>query len=224
MPPDPLELLPLLEPDTRAAFRALGRPDTWRGGQDIIVEGMPSDFLVLIESGLVEVLKLDADGTQAFRTFRGRGTIVGEYGILDGGTRSATVRAVGTVRGLRFGRLTLREFAGRHPELSRHLHRMSLHKTRAGLERDVRYGSGPQRRRVARVLLDHSEWYGRDVEGYRVIDVPLTYRRIADLVHGGPRRVGHLLTDWEAAGVLVTAQHGIRRLRVLDRERLAADG
>jgi len=56
-------------------------------------EGDPGDSLYLILSGVVEVVRLDADGTEICFATLSTGQFIGELAILDGGPRSASVHA-----------------------------------------------------------------------------------------------------------------------------------
>jgi signal transduction histidine kinase len=56
-------------------------------------EGDPGDSLYLILSGLVEVVRLDAAGTEICFATLSTGQFIGELAIIDGGPRSASVRA-----------------------------------------------------------------------------------------------------------------------------------
>jgi signal transduction histidine kinase len=59
----------------------------------LLREGDPGDSLYLILSGVVEVVRLDADGTEICLATLSTGQSIGELAIIDGGPRSASVRA-----------------------------------------------------------------------------------------------------------------------------------
>jgi signal transduction histidine kinase len=56
-------------------------------------EGDPGDSLYLILSGVVEVVRLAEDGTEICLATLNTGKVIGELAIIDGGPRSASVRA-----------------------------------------------------------------------------------------------------------------------------------
>ena len=58
-------------------------------GETLFHEGEPAHNLFVIKSGEVQILK----GNHVFETV-GRGGILGEMALVDGGTRSASVRAI----------------------------------------------------------------------------------------------------------------------------------
>ncbi len=78
-------------------------------GTDLVVEGEPGDALFIIIEGTASVHR--SDTTEVIEV--GPGSYFGELAILDGGTRSATVRADSNVKvavlGIRMFRTLLRE-------------------------------------------------------------------------------------------------------------------
>ena len=78
-------------------------------GTDLVVEGEPGDALFIIIEGTASVHR--SDTTEVIEV--GPGSYFGELAILDGGTRSATVRADSKVKvavlGIRMFRTLLRE-------------------------------------------------------------------------------------------------------------------
>ncbi len=80
---------------------AIGHWATYNAGETIIREGAPSDELYIIQKGLVEVvvprgtvpdIPGPPEATPVVRL--GEGQIFGEMGLVDRGSRSATVRAL----------------------------------------------------------------------------------------------------------------------------------
>lgn len=65
-----------------------------RGGAAILTEGDEGDFLVLLISGLVEIVKRDAVGRNKSVGSAGAGKILGEMSMIDGQPRAASCLAV----------------------------------------------------------------------------------------------------------------------------------
>jgi CRP-like cAMP-binding protein len=63
-------------------------------GSVVFRQGDPSDTAYTIESGKVEVYRESPSGEYEHVAFLGAGQIFGEYGVLDGAPRGASVRAV----------------------------------------------------------------------------------------------------------------------------------
>lgn len=97
--PDLTEILRMIELFhglTDAQVAALGAISTRHvfDTESIILEqGAPGDSLYIIGEGQVEVSTRDAGGGTRTRLYLGPGQIVGEFALLDGGERSATIRA-----------------------------------------------------------------------------------------------------------------------------------
>jgi CRP-like cAMP-binding protein len=182
--------------------------------------------MVLLERGVAEVVVSEPEGARAFVAFRGAGSMIGEYALLDDVPRCATVITTCRVQGRAYPKRPVREFLGRHPDAMAALTAGVLRKTRAAVDRRIRYGTGEPGERIARVLLDHADEFGRETDGVRAIDVPLSHGRIADLIQGSSSSVAQHLRRWGRTGVLTTGYRGTRRLCVLDRgallERAAA--
>lgn len=217
--PDP-GAVATMEPDTRQALLRSGRRRSFAAGVTLMRQGEPGGSLVLVESGVVEILVSDADGRAAFLTFRTAGALVGEFAVLGDRPRCATVVAVTAGVARVFEATRARGFLRRHPDAFEVITRSIVDKNREGVERRMRYGVGEPDERIARVLADHAARYGRPDRDGTVIDVALNYRRIADLVHGSVSSVEKHLRAWSRAGVLETAYRGTRRLRILDGEGL----
>jgi CRP-like cAMP-binding protein len=78
----------------REALRAAGRSASFRRGECLIAVGTPSEEVLLLESGLVKVVLLGADGTETVANVLGAGTLLGESGVLNDEPRSARVLAL----------------------------------------------------------------------------------------------------------------------------------
>lgn len=187
-----------------------------------MIEGAESDHMVLVERGITAVEAAGPDGPPTFVAFRGPGSVLGEFGVLDGGVRSATVTALTRVDLRVYPAREVRAFLAARPSAAAAVTAAAVHKNREAIRRRTRYGTGEPGERIARVLLDHAQDFGRPVGGAIVIDVPLSQPRIADLVGGSPRTVGQYLTEWSERGLLTTGYRGLRRLRILSRPGLAA--
>ncbi len=88
-----IELFHGLTREQIAAVGALCEPLVFERQQVIIEQGAPGDSMYIIAEGQVEVSARDTQGRTRTRLYLGRGQIVGEYALLDGGTRSATISA-----------------------------------------------------------------------------------------------------------------------------------
>ncbi|MHA6793111.1 Crp/Fnr family transcriptional regulator [Pseudonocardia bannensis] len=222
MPTTTPAVLAGLGPVAWAELCELGHVVSYPAGETILLQGSPSEAMLLLEDGLTAVSVSDALGQDVFLAFRGAGDLVGEFGCLDGRPRSATVRAVAPTRCRVFHRSPLDRFLARRPEAYRAVTNAVIDKMRRATDRRIRYAQGRLGDRVGWVLLDHAAEFGRagDV-GVIVIDVPLSQVRIADLVRARPRIVGQQLAALVRAGAIDTGYRSSpRRLKILDQDLL----
>ena len=82
-----------------ATISELARPVSYEDGEVLVAEGDPGDAFIVITSGSAIV-------EQAGRTIRelGPGDFLGEISLIDGGPRTATVRATAHIDGLSIDR------------------------------------------------------------------------------------------------------------------------
>jgi CRP-like cAMP-binding protein len=72
---------------------ALCQSQVWPRGDVIFKQGDPADTLFVIASGQVEIAVYNAQGDLTPEVYLGAGQIIGEMGLVDAGTRSASAIA-----------------------------------------------------------------------------------------------------------------------------------
>jgi CRP/FNR family cyclic AMP-dependent transcriptional regulator len=92
----------------------------FEAGEALFRQGDPSDVALQILSGSVDVLREVGDDAIVLGTVRA-GEFVGEMGVLEGRTRSATVRAAGPVEAELIERQAVLDRVSDEPELARKL-------------------------------------------------------------------------------------------------------
>lgn len=96
---------------------------TYSDGQIIVTQGEPGDCMFAIQSGRVEVVKVDAEGEVRVATLE-EGDIFGEMAIFEREVRSATVRASGEARVLTVDKKTFLRRIQEDPSIAFNLVRM----------------------------------------------------------------------------------------------------
>jgi hypothetical protein len=81
-----------LGPEEMEQVAATGREQIYQRGDEIMTQGAPGEAMYIVHEGLVEV-RVQEPGEAEPRTVidLGPGQVVGEFALLDGGPRSATV-------------------------------------------------------------------------------------------------------------------------------------
>ncbi|HEX9461423.1 MAG TPA: SulP family inorganic anion transporter [Alphaproteobacteria bacterium] len=107
LPLDQIEFLHGLDAREIAEVRKHLMPMSFPGGGDLCRQGEEADYLWILSSGSVSIW-VDGQNGQGAKRIAGlaRGTIVGEMALLEGGRRSATVRADEDVTGYMIDRET----------------------------------------------------------------------------------------------------------------------
>jgi len=114
-----LQSIPLfarLDPATLAGLAALLERRAFRANDPVIWIGEAGDELFLIRSGEVVVSYPDDTGREQVLSTLGPGAFFGDVALLDGGARTASVRAVTDAEMLVLGREAFLTFLRRNPE------------------------------------------------------------------------------------------------------------
>ncbi len=106
-----------LAPDQLVQIIQQGELHELAPGELLFQEGDPSDSVYLLLSGTLEFTQRDSDGEMVPWLSSGHGDFVGEMGLLENRPRSATGRALDTVRVLRFTHDTFMDLVTHSPAL-----------------------------------------------------------------------------------------------------------
>lgn len=119
--PPPLTHIPIfarLDADGQAALWPLLTTQQVKAGEPIVWFGDPGDTLYVVDTGQVEVTAPDAHGTHVILDTLGPGGVFGELSLLDGGPRSATVRARTDCRLFVLSRPAFHQFLRQRPDVA----------------------------------------------------------------------------------------------------------
>ena len=89
----------------------------YEDGEVIIRQGDAGDSMFVIQHGQVEVI-VERDGKEVNLGTRGKGEIFGEMAVIDRTIRSATVRALGSVRLLTIDKRTFLQRISEDPSIA----------------------------------------------------------------------------------------------------------
>jgi ATP-binding cassette subfamily B protein len=98
-------------------------------GANVVKEGEAADALFVIVSGTARVVKRHANGEEVALDVLRAGDNFGEQGLLDRGTRAATVRASGDLEVLRLDKGAFDDLLGERPELRHFLELQIRHRS-----------------------------------------------------------------------------------------------
>ena len=207
-----------LTEQTRRTVVRLGTARSFAAGEIIMLEGARSDSVVLLLAGLYKVVGTLGSDREALVAIRVGGDIVGELGLADGQSRSATVKAVTSGSGRRIGPREYHDLLGRHPDARQAIDRAMAGKLRSATTRRVEFATFAPLTRLARVLSELAAVHGTRTDSGVLIGVSLAQPELAALIGVAEQTVQRLLARLRRDRVLDTLY---RKILVLDEERLA---
>lgn len=216
--------LDTLSKESRAAFAQLGSRRRYAVGDVLIHEGGHTQELVVLHEGLVKVTaRLDRDRVSLMDIWIA-GDVVGEMAAMGVGPRSATVTACGDVVAAVVPRHELMAFLLAHPEIAVSFIQMVCGRLRRADRLRLELGGYPVPVRLARVLVELAESYGRPAETFRGpnwnkmrIDVNLSQSEFAALTASTTDTVHKALAQLGKRKIITT---GSRKTSVEDMARL----
>jgi CRP-like cAMP-binding protein len=192
----------------RHQLAASGSPLRLDPGAALFRVGDEADAMYVILAGQVEVAVPGQDGRDVWLAKIGAGSLVGEMGVLDGGPRSADVRAGPRTELWRISRRAVMEILSVEPSSGLALLAMMTHRLRMAdallQERSLLDLGG----RLARLLLESQGAV-----------VALSQGEMARLIGASRERVNRKLAAWRSAGWIDVGPYGVK---LLDRQGLAS--
>jgi len=203
----------LLTDDERAVLAGLGRSTQYSPGTVMMFVGDPATHVFVLIDGWVKIVGVTSDGHELTLALRGRGDTVGEMAGEIAGYRTATVKAVGTVRALIVPYEKFSSFLNAHDGADRAYRRMVTRRWNdaESMLRTRSVTSGAQR--LAALLLKLADW--RDSEFQ--MEMMLTQEELASLTGASRATVTRALANWRQRGIIRT---GPRDITITDLEAL----
>ncbi|GGP50549.1 Crp/Fnr family transcriptional regulator [Saccharothrix coeruleofusca] len=204
----------MLAPPAQEALLRLGRPKKFRRGDVLMHELDESDEVVLLCRTLVKAtISLD-NGRVALLNIKVGGDVVGEMAALSGDPRSATITVCADGHGRVFTAAQFRDYLREHPDANLALSRMIMQTLRWADKRRVDFNGYPALVRLARVLVELCNHYGRSGQDGVTLDLGLTQRELGALVGAEEDTARKELRVLRDRGVI---SMGYRTITVLDR-------
>lgn len=204
-----------LDETERNALRDAARPRTYAAGTHLCYEGDPSDYVIIIENGWAKVTSTTEDGHEVVLAVRGPGDLVGEFTVLgQRRARSATVTALGPLRGLVVAAGRFTAFMDDHPRVWRMVTGIFVRRIDNNDSRLRAQASADGAQRLALLLIDLAEQYGTPGPmGGVVIQPSLSQQELASWVDSSRETVARALKVWRAQGLVNTSRRKITVLR-----------
>ncbi|WP_239336250.1 Crp/Fnr family transcriptional regulator [Frankia sp. CiP3] len=198
---------PIAEQATR-----LGSPCRFTTQEYLLREGERSDDVFLLLRGIIKVIGR-SDDRDVLISLRVGGDVVGDLAALSGQQRIATVMACHDVETRRLSAMTWRSLLRDQPEAQAAYTRMLGDRLCAATRRQVDLAGCRPLVRVARILAELGQLYGRRTPLGLEIDVALTQPELAAAAACSESTLRTILRELREARILSTEY---RRLVILD--------
>ena len=175
---------------------------TYQRGQSLARQGDPARHFFVVESGLVKILQLTAEGTELIVRFVAAGEPFG--GVVALGDAPYPVSAVVVQPALirQWTRQAVTDLLGRMPQVRVNIMReMTSHMTEA-LTRVRELTTERVGQRLAHTLLRLAKQCGERQPDGVLITQPLTRQELADLTGTTLYTVSRTLSEWETQGLM----------------------
>lgn len=212
-------LLAKLDDTALDTLLAVSSERRFTNGQVIFQKGEPGTSMMAVLEGRVRISAYSEDGREIILNMVDPGQLFGEIALLDGKERSADATAMGKTQLLILDRRDFLPFLERNPKIAVQLievlcarlrHTSDMVESIAFLE----FGA-----RLARVLLQMADHYGKPTENGLLIDLRISQSDLGNLIASTRESVNRQLSAWTQEGVIVIDQG---KITLLDRETLSS--
>lgn len=157
-------------PDAAAGLQARATRRRYPAGAILFLEGDQAHEVLVVLDGDLKVVVGSATGRDVVVEIAGPGSLIGEWAVLDGKPRSASVTAVSPVEVLSIGAADFREFLTSHPDALTGLLLDTIGRLRHQVRHQLEFGAGDAVGRVCARLVQMAERYGEaDSPGNNII-------------------------------------------------------
>lgn len=199
-------LLDYLTPEEREFLGERGVQRKLPGGEAVMHAGDPTDHVLVLLSGWVRVYSTTRAGGVVLLALRGPGDVIGEVAALQKWTRTANVQSLQEIH---FVQLRADEFIAclqERPAIAIALLRQMTLRLRESESARVNAATLDVTRRVATLLLQLADVYGRTEDAGLVVRTPLTQQDIADRIGASRRAVARALATLRERGIVHTGR------------------
>jgi CRP/FNR family transcriptional regulator len=227
MPPPVAEQLarsPLfrgLSPVDRAELAAVSSLRSFDRGEELFVEGDPSEALFVVVDGLVKVVKATPSGKELILEIFAEGDPVGAVALFAGQPFPASAIALEPSRCIVTPRRAFFERLESRPSLVRGLLAGFTHRLMELTTRLSELAGAKVEERLARFFLRKADEVGRREHGGQFVPLALSRQELADLTGTTIESAIRVMSRWGKSGRVITREDGFV---VVDRAGLARIG
>jgi CRP/FNR family cyclic AMP-dependent transcriptional regulator len=190
-----------------AQIAAISKRHKFNDDHVVFFEGSRSDSLYVIVSGSVKIYQEAQDGREKILRVLGAGEFFGEFSLVDGQPRSASVATLQPTEMLSIDHLDFRRFAERSPDVLWKVLEVMCERLRVVNEENFDLAFRDMPYRLVRALLKLGEYGTAGVGG---ITITVSKQDLAAMVGSGPERVPSLLQKLADRGLVHTRGVSLR--------------
>jgi CRP-like cAMP-binding protein len=199
----------------------LGAGRTYPNQATILRHGDAGEHAVLLLDSAAKVVVHTPEGFDALLGIRVGGDLVGELSVIDRSPRSANIVSCGDIRVRIIGRGELEAFLRRTPDAAYEISRMIGERLRFADQRRIDFVARASLARIARVLVEIAQTYGRGTDDRWDLGVPLTQAELGSLAGTARRTVEKQLARLSDDGLVELSYRRVTLLNVTALRRVA---
>ena len=189
-----------------AQIAAISKRHKFNRNQVVFFEGSHSDSLYVIVSGSVKIYQKAQDGQEKILSVLGPSEFFGEFSLVDGQPRSASVATLQPTEMLAMTHLDFRRFAKGSPDVLWKVLEAMCERLRAVNEENFDLAFRNMSYRFVQALLKLSEYGTSSVGGVTIV---ASKQDLAAMVGSGPERVPKLIQKLADRGLVHTEHDNI---------------
>ncbi len=210
-------LLATLDANALDTLLAVASERSFTNGQVIFQKGDPGTSMMAVLSGRVRISAYSEDGREIILNMVDPGQLFGEIALLDGKDRSADATAMGKTELLILDRRDFLPFLEKNPKSAVKLIEVLCSRLRRTSEMVESIAFLDFAARLARLLVQMAEHYGKDTEAGLLIDIRISQADLGNLIASTRESVNRQLSAWTQDGVIAVEQG---KITILDQETL----
>lgn len=210
-------LLAKLDQDALDTLLAVASERRFTNGQVIFQKGDPGTSMMAVLSGRVRISAYSEDGREIILNMIDAGQLFGEIALLDGKARTADATAMGKTEILVLDRRDFLPFLEKNPKSAVQLIEVLCERLRRTSEMVESIAFLDFGARLARLLVQMSEHYGKETEDGLLIDIRISQADLGNLIASTRESVNRQLSAWTQEGV-ITIDQG--KITVIDQDTL----
>ena len=196
------ELFQAMRPAELDETLKLASDRRFRRGQAIFQKGDNGSSMMAVLSGRVRVSSVSSEGKEVTLNVINPGQVFGEISLLDGEPRSADCTASEDTLLLVVERRQFLPYMQSNPDLTQRMIGVLCRKLRRASSALEELALFDLPGRLARVLLNLAQDYGRPDQGGTRIDLKLSQRDLSNLVASSRESVNKQLRAWRESGTV----------------------